>query len=291
MSKAKRPKDKQNKRLHEFIYYHWFSSLLSNGMKNRMKKGAALISNVAPMAFQKTLPVPISASSASSSQFLCNFWRAFSRSSGVNSRCAVPCPKKKMLIINCLYPVSIFTEILREFILEEQKSQPRNCANTGTTTRGKSKPEVSRWTHFRFPFLPPQHRSSFCAIFGGLFPSLLVSIHAVQFHVLYIGHVLHMYKRCYVIINCLYQKSIFTKILREFILEEQKSPPKNCANTGTATRRKSEPEVSRWTHFWFPFLPPQHRSSFCAIFGGLFPVLLVSIHAVQFHVLKKNVNY
>jgi len=61
-------------------------------MKNRMKKGAALISNVAPMAFQKTLPVPISASSASSSQFLYNFSRAFSRSSGVNSRCAVPCP-------------------------------------------------------------------------------------------------------------------------------------------------------------------------------------------------------
>ena len=41
--------------------------------------------------------------------------------------------------------------------------------------------------HFRFPFRPLQHRRpSFCAIFGGLFPSLLVSIHAVQFHVLYI---------------------------------------------------------------------------------------------------------
>ena len=76
-----------------------------------------------------TLPVPISASSASSSQFLCNFWRAFSRSSGVNSRCAVPCPKKMMLNINCLYQNSIFTDILR-------KCTPKgNCANTGTATR------------------------------------------------------------------------------------------------------------------------------------------------------------
>ena len=47
----------------------------------------------------------------------------------------------------------------------------------------------------------------------------------------------------------------------------------------------------RWRsrkHFRFPFPPPQHRRpNFCTIFRGLFPALLVSIHAVQFHVLKK----
>jgi hypothetical protein len=38
---------------------HCFSWLLSRGMKNRMKKGAALISSVAPIACQNTKKIKI----------------------------------------------------------------------------------------------------------------------------------------------------------------------------------------------------------------------------------------
>lgn len=82
------PKRPPEAKLKMILRSHSFSLLLSSGMKNRIKKGAALISNVAKMAFLQMLS-PASSSSSSSHTWW-SFLRALSRSSGVNSFCAGP---------------------------------------------------------------------------------------------------------------------------------------------------------------------------------------------------------